>query len=142
MVYFEVCRSICDLFHYIYRICLHALKEEKTKMNQKDKVLEVLKGMILTIIIAVAVFYLMKYFILKFSSTEIDVVGESLDSLRVFSEPVFYYLPKFEWLQTIECLLIYIFMIYGGPVILALTVLFGIEVILSAPVVYVHNRYY
>lgn len=44
MVYFEVCRSICDLFHYIYRICLHALKEEKTKMNQKDKVIEAFKG--------------------------------------------------------------------------------------------------
>lgn len=142
MVYFEVCRSICDLFHYIYRICLHALKEEKTKMNQKDKVIEALKGMILTIMLAIAIFYLMKYFILKFSSTEIDVVGESLDSLRVFSEPVFFYLPKFEWLQKIECLLIYIFMIYGGPVVLALTVLFGIEIILSAPVVYVHDRYY
>lgn len=30
-------------------------------MNQKEKVIEALKGMILTIVIAVAVYYLMKF---------------------------------------------------------------------------------
>lgn len=142
MVYFEVYRSICDLFRYIYRMCLHALEMEKMKMNQKEKVIEALKGMILTIVIAVAVYYLMKFVLLKIGTTSGEEVATGLNTLRPFCDAVFFYLPKFEWLQKIECILIDIFMIYGGPVVLALAVLFGIEIILSAPVVYVDNRYY
>ena len=142
MVYFEVYRPICDLFRYIYRICLHALEMEKMKMNQKEKVIEALKGMILTIVIAVAVYYLMKFILLKIGTTSGEEVATGLNSLRPFRDAVFFYLPKFEWLQEIECLVILIFFVYGGPVVFALIVIFGIAFLLSAPVVYVDDRYY
>lgn len=100
-------------------------------MNQKDKVIEALKGMVLTIGIAVLFYYLMKYIGLKFNL--IDMSEATFEELGPYREAVFFYLPQFEWIQYLENKLLIILMVYGAPTILGVVFVLGIGFLVSGP---------
>lgn len=79
-----------------------------------------------------AVFYIMRFVNIHLLSINLDDSQESVyQGLSVFSNALFFYLPKFQWIQRIENKIVLLLFIYGGPAVIGMLGLFGLNLLIT-----------
>ena len=86
------------------------------------------KTFIQTLALAVFVFYVMRFVNIHLLNINLDDSQEEVyQGLSVFSNALFFYLPKFQWIQRIENKIVLLLFIYGGPAVIGMLGLFGLD---------------
>ena len=104
-------------------------------VNQKEKLMSVVKGLVGTVCIAVAAYCVMKYLNGKFHDNHpIDC-----QALKVYRNAIFFYLPQTAWIQYIENKCILVLMVFGGPIVIGLLGLVGVGFVIEGAKVYIQE---
>lgn len=91
-----------------------------------------LKTFVKTLTLAMFVFYIMRFVNIYLLSINLDDSQESVyQGLSVFSNALFFYLPKFQWIQRIENKIVLLLFIYGGPAVIGMLGLFGLDLLVT-----------
>lgn len=91
-----------------------------------------LKTFVKTLAVAMLVFYIMRFVNIHLLSINLDDSQESVyQGLSVFSNALFFYLPKFQWIQRIENKIVLLLFIYGGPAVIGMLGLFGLDLLVT-----------
>lgn len=91
-----------------------------------------LKAFVKTLAVAMLVFYIMRFVNIHLLSINLDDSQESVyQGLSVFSNALFFYLPKFQWIQRIENKIVLLLFIYGGPAVIGMLGLFGLNLLIT-----------
>lgn len=101
-------------------------------MEKKDYVVEAVIGLIGTMVVALALYFAMryidvKYFDMKLDDSQVEVYQE----LQAMSNTLFFFLPQTKWLQLIENKIVLMLFVYGGPVLIGAIAAIGVVVVLS-----------
>lgn len=98
-------------------------------MEKKDYVVEAVIGLIGTMVVALALYFAMRYIDVKYFDMKLDdSQAEVYQELQAMSNTLFFFLPQTKWLQLIENKIVLMLFVYGGPVLIGAI---GVVVVLS-----------
>lgn len=101
-------------------------------MEKKDYVVEAVIGLIGTLAVAVALYFVMRYIDVKYFDMKLDdSQAEVYQELQAMSNTLFFFLPQTKWLQLIENKTVLMLFVYGGPVLIGAIAAIGVVVVLS-----------
>ena len=101
-------------------------------MEKKDYVVEAVIGLIGTMVVALALYFAMRYIDVKYFDMKLDdSQAEVYQELQAMSNTLFFFLPQTKWLQLSENKIILMLFVYGGPVLIGAIATIGVVVVLS-----------
>lgn len=102
-------------------------------MEKKDYVVEAVIGLIGTMVVALALYFAMRYINVKYFDMKLDdSQAEVYQELQAMSNTLFFFLPQTKWLQLIENKIVLMLFVYGGPVLIGAIAAIGVVVVLVA----------
>lgn len=106
--------------------------QEEEEMEKKDYVVEAVIGLIGTMVVALALYFAMRYIDVKYFDMKLDdSQAEVYQELQAMSNTLFFFLPQTKWLQLIENKIVLTLFVYGGPVLIGAIAAIGVVVVLS-----------
>lgn len=101
-------------------------------MEKKDYVVEAVIGLIGTMVVALALYFVMRYIDVKYFDMKLDdSQAEVYQELQAMSNTLFFFLPQTKWLQLIENKIVLMLFVYGGTVLIGAIAAIGVVVVLS-----------
>lgn len=101
-------------------------------MEKKDYVVDAVIGLIGTMVVALALYFAMRYIDVKYFDMKLDdSQAEVYQELQAMSNTLFFFLPQTKWLQLIENKIVLILFVYGDPVLIGAIAAIGVVVVLS-----------
>lgn len=101
-------------------------------MEKKDYVVEAVIGLIGTMVVALALYFAMRYIDVKYFDMKLDdSQAEVYQELQAMSNTLFFFLPQTKWLQLIENKIVLMLFVYGDPVLIGAIAAIGVVVVLS-----------
>lgn len=101
-------------------------------MEKKDYVVDAVIGLIGTMVVALALYFVMRYIDVKYFDMKLDdSQAEVYQELQAMSNTLFFFLPQTKWLQLIENKIVLMLFVYGGLVLIGAIAAIGVVVVLS-----------
>lgn len=101
-------------------------------MEKKDYVVDAVIGLIGTMVVALALYFVMRYIDVKYFDMKLDdSQAEVYQELQAMSNTLFFFLPQTKWLQLIENKIVLMLFVYGRPVLIGAIAAIGVVVVLS-----------
>lgn len=101
-------------------------------MEKKDYVVDAVIGLIGTMVVALALYFAMRYIDVKYFDMKLDdSQAEVYQELQAMSNTLFFFLPQTKWLQLIENKIVLMLFVYGDPVLIGAIAAIGVVVVLS-----------
>lgn len=98
----------------------------------KDYVVDAVIGLIGTMVVALALYFAMRYIDVKYFDMKLDdSQAEVYQELQAMSNTLFFFLPQTKWLQLIENKIVLMLFVYGDPVLIGAIAAIGVVVVLS-----------
>lgn len=101
-------------------------------MEKKDYVVDAVIGLIGTMVVALTLYFAMRYIDVKYFDMKLDdSQAEVYQELQAMSNTLFFFLPQTKWLQLIENKIVLMLFVYGDPVLIGAIAAIGVVVVLS-----------
>lgn len=101
-------------------------------MEKKDYVVDAVIGLIGTMVVALALYFVMRYIDVKYFDMKLDdSQAEVYQELQAMSNTLFFFLPQTKWLHLIENKIVLMLFVYGRPVLIGAIAAIGVVVVLS-----------